>query len=117
MLSFLKSKPEASFPWQVIESPEHLESLLEGTTVFFKHSPRCFISRSVKSSFEAKAQIFDFNYYLINVIDQRDLSNLLAKHTQVVHQSPQLIVVKNKTCLHHSSHEGILASDVLEAFE
>lgn len=78
--------------------------------LIFKHSTRCGISTMVLKRFENKLsnQIKDFNYFLLDIIQNREISNFIAQEFQIQHQSPQLIVVKNGKVLSHNSHYGIM---------
>jgi len=51
--------------------------------------------------------------YFLDLIAFREISNEIAIRFQVMHQSPQLLVIKNGNTVHHSSHYSIDAS-VLE---
>lgn len=48
--------------------------------------------------------------YLVNVIEDRAVSNLIADILEVTHQSPQLLLIKDGKCIHQSSHLTISAS-------
>ncbi|QSS97014.1 bacillithiol system redox-active protein YtxJ [Psychroflexus sp. ALD_RP9] len=88
---------------------EHLLEESKKNFVFiFKHSPRCGISNMVLNQF--KQQIpskTNAKFYLLNVIQNRDLSSQLAKDLNVVHESPQLIILKDEKVLSESSHSAI----------
>lgn len=76
--------------------------------LIFKHSPRCGISSMVLNQF--KNQIpsdTKAKFYLLNVIQNRDFSSQLAKDLNVVHESPQLIVLKDAQVINESSHSAI----------
>ena len=50
--------------------------------------------------------------YFIDLIAHRDVSNALSELTGVLHQSPQVIVVKNNKEIYNNSHNGISSSDI-----
>ena len=82
--------------------------------VIFKHSTRCSISRFALKQFDVA-----FNYpedkidwYLLDLLNHRDISNEIAHRYEVMHQSPQIIVIKNKKAIYHDSHDGIDATDL-----
>ncbi len=78
--------------------------------LIFKHSTRCGISTMVLKRYESKLsnQIDDINYFLLDIIQNRDVSNFIENELQIQHQSPQLIVIKNGKVLSHNSHYGIM---------
>jgi bacillithiol system protein YtxJ len=82
--------------------------------VLFKHSTRCSISRMVLKQFDA-----EFNYpeekidwYLLDLLNHRDLSNEIASRYNVVHQSPQIVVIRNGKAVFNESHDSISAEDL-----
>lgn len=82
--------------------------------VIFKHSPRCGISNTVLRRFEAKliASHRDARFYLVNVISEREVSNAIAQRFQIIHQSPQVLIIKNEKVLAYASHYDILELDL-----
>jgi len=53
--------------------------------------------------------------YYLDLLNYRDISNEIATRFNVVHQSPQILGIKNGVCVYHASHENIQAKD-LEKF-
>jgi bacillithiol system protein YtxJ len=107
--------------WLPLESIDQLEEIIEiskqKSIVIFKHSTRCFISKSALRSFEAEYNISShkMDAYYLDLLNYRDISNEIATRFNVVHQSPQILVIKNGVCVYHASHENIQAND-LEKF-
>jgi bacillithiol system protein YtxJ len=82
--------------------------------VLFKHSTRCSISRMALKQFDTA-----FNYpeekiewYLLDLLNHRDLSNEIASRYNVVHQSPQIVVIRNGKAVFNESHDSIAAEDL-----
>ena len=48
--------------------------------------------------------------YYVDVLSDRTISDEAGYLFQVLHQSPQLIIVKNGETVHHSSHHSIDAN-------
>ena len=99
--------------WQHISGENELAELFikSESVVLFKHSERCSVSRMAKRGFEAE---YDgaATVYLVNVIDERPISNQIALLTQITHQSPQVLVIKSGKCVYHASHDHINADEV-----
>jgi len=99
--------------WEPLESLDQLTNLIKNsklkTKVIFKHSTRCGISRMALSGFEREYENLnqDVTYYLLDLLNYRDISDAIAKQLDVQHQSPQVIVVKNGKVIHTESHHGI----------
>ncbi|WP_396217689.1 bacillithiol system redox-active protein YtxJ [Flavobacterium sp.] len=82
--------------------------------VLFKHSTRCSISRMALKQFYT-----EFNYpeekidwYLLDLLNHRDLSNEIASRYNVMHQSPQIVVIRNGKAVFNESHDSISAEDL-----
>ncbi|MFB0904609.1 MAG: bacillithiol system redox-active protein YtxJ [Nonlabens sp.] len=106
--------------WEPLESVDQLDNIINNSTfkpkVIFKHSTRCGISRMVLNQFEKgyEKNEDDVTYYFLDLLNFRDVSNAVAEKLNVVHQSPQLIILYNKEILHIESHQGIDIKKVQE---
>ncbi|NHN24378.1 bacillithiol system redox-active protein YtxJ [Flavobacterium jejuense] len=98
-----------------IEEFETIDAIsYEKSVVLFKHSTRCSISRFVLKRFDAE---YDFseeqmNWYLLDLLNYRDVSNEIARRYSIEHQSPQIIVVRNGKAVFNTSHDSIDFSDL-----
>lgn len=97
--------------WKDLTSKEELDSLLtssaEDKGIFiFKHSTRCSISHMAKSRLE-RYWNSDSPIHYLDLISNREVSNLIAQKTGVDHESPQLLWIKDGECKFHTSHSGI----------
>jgi len=79
--------------------------------VIFKHSTRCGTSSIAKNRLE-KNESLPTVFYLVDVIRNRNLSNKIASDFGIHHESPQILIIKNGTCIYHESHYGINADAV-----
>jgi len=87
-----------------------LEESEQGPVLIFKHSTRCPISTGAygrvqtweKAVGEAAPPV-----YLVKVIESRNLSNEVASHLGVTHQSPQAIIVRHGLAVWNASHGSI----------
>jgi bacillithiol system protein YtxJ len=108
-------------PWHRLTSMDQLETISEESKIrpvaIFKHSTRCGISRMALNQFESSYHLDDsrLKLYFLDLLAFRDVSNEVGYKFQVMHQSPQLIVLKNGTLVHHASHHSIHTQD-LERF-
>lgn len=103
--------------WNNIESVEELKTAFAGTEqqlgLFFKHSTRCPTSRMVLNTFESEwREDENCKLYFIDLLKHRDVSNALAELAGIEHQSPQAILIKEKTSIYNNSHSGISASEI-----
>jgi bacillithiol system protein YtxJ len=76
--------------------------------VIFKHSTRCSISRMALKRFEAEYELDDtVDVYFLDLLEHRDISNEIASRFGVVHQSPQLLLIKSGKSVYDVSHSDI----------
>lgn len=113
-----EKKEVKQLPWQELTSMEQLDSIAEESKVIpvaiFKHSTRCGISSLAMRQFEKAYDIEpdQMKLYYLDLIAFRDISDEVGIRFQVLHQSPQLIVVKNGVAVAHASHQGIQAGEL-----
>jgi len=86
--------------------------------LIFKHSERCIVSKTVMKDFMVfyKHNPDRFVYMVVNVIENRKLSNEIAEEYKVIHQSPQVLIIKNGKCLFNESHNNINFNHVDQNF-
>lgn len=82
--------------------------------LIFKHSTRCGISRMVIKQFEAlfNEENQHLKVYYLDLLNYRNVSDEVGYTFQVMHQSPQLIVVKNEVSVYNASHYDITQTDL-----
>jgi bacillithiol system protein YtxJ len=82
--------------------------------VIFKHSTRCSISSMAKSRLERSEQPETGDFYFLDLIKYRSLSDKIAEDFAVTHESPQILVIKNTECVYEESHSGIVMDEIAE---
>ena len=82
--------------------------------VIFKHSTRCSISSMAKSRLERNEQPETGDFYFLDLIKYRTLSNKIAEDFAVIHESPQVLLIKNTECVYDESHSGIQMDEITE---
>lgn len=82
--------------------------------VIFKHSTRCSISTMAKNRLERNEQPQTGDFYFLDLIRYRSLSNQIAEDFAVIHESPQILLIKNTECVYEESHSGIQMDEIIE---
>jgi bacillithiol system protein YtxJ len=81
--------------------------------IIFKHSTRCSISRMALKQFENEFDLLDkVTPYFLDLITFRDISNEIASRFEVVHQSPQLLLIVGGKSVYDVSHSAIGADEL-----
>lgn len=85
-----------------------IESKKEPIAIF-KHSTRCGISRMVINRFQESftEDMNQIKVYYLDLLSYRNISDEVGYKFQVLHQSPQLLIIKNGKAIAHASHYGI----------
>lgn len=82
--------------------------------LIFKHSTRCSISSMAKSRLERGAVPQGIDFYYLDLIKHRNISQKIAAEFDVHHESPQILLIKNGECVYDESHSGISMEDIIE---
>ncbi|MFK7832537.1 MAG: bacillithiol system redox-active protein YtxJ [Winogradskyella sp.] len=112
-----EKKEEKILPWQPLVNVSQLNTITERsktkTQIVFKHSTRCGISSMVMKQF-VSAYDLDANadLYYLDLLSYREVSNEVGYKFQVMHQSPQLLVLRNGVVVAHASHGAINEMDL-----
>ncbi len=82
--------------------------------VIFKHSTRCSISSVAMQRLKRGMVPGEFDFYYLDLITYRRLSNKVADTFDVTHESPQILIIRNGTCVYDESHMSISADEIIE---
>jgi bacillithiol system protein YtxJ len=100
--------------WKNITTIEELETAIKTSfdknVLIFKHSTRCIISKTVLRNFEddaTKDANEKIEFYFLDLLEHRNVSNEIANKLNVEHQSPQILLISNGKCFFNASHEAI----------
>lgn len=113
-----EEKQESFINWIPLTSIEQLKEIKKQSkneaVAIFKHSTRCGISSMVIKRFVSSfdEELKDFKVYYLDLLSYRDLSSEVGYEFQVLHQSPQLLVIKNGVAVAHASHYNIAQIDL-----
>ncbi len=91
----------------------------QGPVFIFKHSTACPISggahQRVTSFISKSGEETLPPFYMVKVIEARPVSNAIAEALGVRHQSPQLLLVKDRKALWNASHHGVHGEAIASA--
>jgi bacillithiol system protein YtxJ len=105
--------------WIHLTDEAQLKNILcrsqEKPQVIFKHSTRCSISSVAFKRLQVVDPTSNIDFYLMDLIAYRELSNKVSQVFHVHHESPQVLVIKDGECIYDESHLGIRMEDILES--
>ena len=81
-----------------------------GTVVLYKHSPTCSLCQWSIREVERFAEQQGVDVHLIDVFTDRPLSQAIAAHYGVRHESPQVLILEDGTVRWHASHRALTAA-------
>jgi bacillithiol system protein YtxJ len=104
--------------WIHLTDEEQLKNIItksqNRTQVIFKHSTRCSISSVALNRLQKTDQPSDIDFYFLDLLAYRSLSNKITEVFQVHHESPQVLVIKDGECVYDESHLSISMDDIIE---
>ncbi|MFT5858242.1 MAG: bacillithiol system protein YtxJ [Flavobacteriaceae bacterium] len=110
-------------PWQPLTSIDQLKEVINSSSdkpvLLFKHSTSCGISSMAMSGFQRgwEGTEEEIGIYYLDLLNYRNISQEIAAITGVIHQSPQVIVLKNSKVVYTATHSGISAREALNAIK
>jgi bacillithiol system protein YtxJ len=86
-----------------------------GRTVIYKHSPTCSLCGWSNYKLGQLAEQDGLELLLVDVWTQRELSQDIAEHFGVRHESPQILIIDDGEVTWHASHRGVAPERVRAA--
>jgi bacillithiol system protein YtxJ len=104
--------------WIELTSEEQLNQLIQQSSstpqLIFKHSTRCSISIMAKSRLDREASVSGVDFYYLDLLQHRSVSNKIADVFNVIHQSPQVLLIKKGECVYEETHNAINIEEIRE---
>ncbi|MEY3119561.1 MAG: hypothetical protein RIT30_1494 [Bacteroidota bacterium] len=104
--------------WIPLTDLNQLETIqdLSFTTpqVILKHSTTCSISKMSLARLERSDAPTSIQFYYLDLLNYRAISNAIAEKFSVYHESPQILLIKNGECTYDESHGGIQMEEIVE---
>ncbi len=103
--------------WIPLEDLGQIEEIIalseQFPVIIFKHSTRCSISRMALKNFENEYDLGqNVSAYYLDLISFREVSNEIESRFNVVHQSPQLLLIVGGNSVYDVSHSAIDAQEL-----
>ena len=102
--------------WITLQTEAQLEEIRQRSAsrpqLIFKHSTRCSTSALVKGRLERAKQPETIDFYFLDLIRNRPVSNRIAETFFVEHESPQVLLIRHGECVYDESHMGITMPDI-----
>ena len=108
-----KVTTENDVGWNTLTELKQLDEIVSQSfvkpVIIFKHSTRCGISRMALRGFETDYSIPAdcATPYFLDLLRYREVSDEVARRFTVVHQSPQVLVIRNSASIFDASHGDI----------
>jgi len=100
--------------WEKLTNHTQLDQLKtdsnEKPVIIFKHSTSCSISRMVLDRLSRNwndEEMKSADFYFLDLLSYRDISNKIASDFGVVHESPQVIIIKSGKAVYNNSHMAV----------
>jgi bacillithiol system protein YtxJ len=103
--------------WIHLTDEEQLKKIISKSQirpqVIFKHSSRCSISAVALQRLQKVDQPADIDFYFLDLLANRNLSNKIVDLFKVNHESPQVLVIRDRECVYEESHLGISMDEIV----
>lgn len=112
-LSNLSANSSVRKDWKQITSINVLDQAekesYQKTVVLFKHSTTCGISAQAKHRLEEGYDIDPekTSLYYLDLLNHRDISIEISVRYDIIHQSPQMIILNNGQATFNTSHHAV----------
>ncbi len=97
--------------WKEIVSEEDIEEIVnvskDRPVIIFKYSLRCGVSFSAMDAlgdYWKEDEMEHATLYKVDVVRNRSLSQQVAQEFKVIHQSPQVLVIRDGIAIYNASH-------------
>jgi bacillithiol system protein YtxJ len=109
--------------WLSLEKEQQLDEIVQlsydaqvDAVAIFKHSTRCSISSMAKNRLERNWNPSNKNIpvYYLDLLSFRQLSNEVANRFDLIHESPQLLLIQKGELKAHASHSAISSTLIEE---
>lgn len=109
--------------WIHLTSQEQLQEAINRAEtkpqLFFKHSTRCIISKMALQDFERSGviDVSEADFYLLDLLNYRSISNEISAELNIIHQSPQAILLSKNVVIYSETHDRINGSKVQQILD
>ena len=107
--------------WIPLKSEDQINDIKNNSEknpqIIFKHSTRCSISSMAKNRLDKSENPEGADFYYLDIINYRSVSNKIAEEFRILHQSPQVIVINGGKCVYNESHSGIHMDEIKSIVE
>jgi len=104
--------------WIELKNEDQINTIIEKSKerpqVIFKHSSRCSISAMAKGRLERSSAPENADFYFLDLISNRSVSNKISSEFKVSHESPQVLLIRNGECIYDESHGSITMDEIKE---
>ncbi|MBS1743256.1 MAG: bacillithiol system redox-active protein YtxJ [Bacteroidetes bacterium] len=104
--------------WNNLTAENQLEEIksksVDVPQLIFKHSTRCATSSMAKSRLERAVAPGNIEFYYLDLLKYRNISNKIENDFMVHHESPQVLLIRNGECIYDESHNGISMDEIIQ---
>lgn len=102
--------------WIHLESEDQLDQIVKDSyqkpAIILKHSTTCPISSIAKLRLDQDLNLDNVDMYYLDLHRYRSISNKVAELFMIVHESPQVLIIKDGDCIFDESHLAIQVDEI-----
>ncbi len=96
-----------------VQYDRFLEESFITPLLLFKHSYRCTLSAIVLDRIESHFLLLSKQFWLLDVVQNRELSNFVSRTQSIHHESPQALIIYKGECIWDEDHLDIQTDDII----
>jgi len=116
-----ESTPTTNLNWTNLTDSNVLSKIKQNSTnkpiLIFKHSTSCPTSGMALNRLERNWDgntVDQMETYYLDLLSYRNISNQIAEDFNVIHQSPQVLIISKGNAIYNESHLGISFDSIKE---
>jgi bacillithiol system protein YtxJ len=104
--------------WIHLTDEDQLQKIIvrsqEKPQVIFKYSTHCYLSEVIFQRFQKKCCPEHMDFHFFDLLAHQNISEKISETFHVVHQSPQILLIKDGECIFEESHSEISLEEIME---
>ena len=103
--------------WIHLTDEDQLQNIIvrsqEKPQVIFKYSNRCYSSEIIFRRLQNDCCPERIDFYFLDLLAYRNISDKVSETFHVLHQSPQILVIRDGECIFNESHSEICLDEII----
>lgn len=104
--------------WIHLTHEDQLQKIIvrseEKPQVVFKYSSHCQLSEAILTQLQKNCCPAHMDFHFLDLTDHENISKKISEKFHVIHQSPQILLIKEGECIYQESNSEISLKEIVE---